>query len=87
MPDTGGDADQVIARLRDLRTTWAKASPEARATLVSRLHQRVTVEDGEVRSVELTPEAERLGLALAMRERVVLARPARLELTAFRSAT
>ncbi len=35
------------------------------------------VEDGEVRSVEVTPEAERLGLTLAMPEVMAMARPAR----------
>ncbi len=40
-----------------------------------------------VEPVELSEEALRLGLALAMQETVAMARPARLELTAFRSAT
>ncbi len=81
------DADEVIARLRELRTTWARATDEARAALVARIYRRITVAGGDFASVELTEEAKRLGLALVMPETVVLARPARLELTAFRSAT
>ncbi len=81
------DADEVVRALSDLRAAWRDAGAEARALLVSRVYRRVTVAGGEFVSVELTPEAERMGLALALPETVVLARPARLELTAFRSAT
>ncbi len=37
--------------------------------------------------VELTEEAKATGLAVALPQSVALARPARLELTTFRSAT
>ena len=81
------DADEVIARLRGLRETWARADESARADVVGRLYRRIMVSAGSFVGVELTEEAKRLGLALAMPETVELARPAGLEPTTFRSAT
>jgi DNA invertase Pin-like site-specific DNA recombinase len=75
------DADEVIARLRMLRDTWAKASRETRANLVARLYRRITVEDGRILEVDLTEEAKRHGLVLALPETVAMARPARAGLT------
>jgi hypothetical protein len=51
--------------------------------------ESVVVHDGEVVALEPTDDAKRDGLAWAPPEQVevVLARPARLELTTFRSAT
>lgn len=70
------DADEVIARLADIRATWQKADLAARAQLVRALYRRITVVDGRVHSVALTEEAKRLGLMVAMPETVVGARPA-----------
>jgi hypothetical protein len=76
------DADRVIATLRALKQKWAIASREeggrsAQAALVARIYRRITVEDGAIVSVELTEEAKRHGLMLALPETVVMARPAR----------
>jgi DNA invertase Pin-like site-specific DNA recombinase len=71
-----GDADEVVARLRALRAAWASAPLEARAKLVASVYARITVVDGQVRSVALTPDAKRIGLMLALPEAVVMARPA-----------
>jgi hypothetical protein len=56
---------------------------------VASVHDRVVVTDKGIMEVELTEGALRPGLAIAVPERVkvALARPARLELTTFRSAT
>lgn len=81
------DADEVVSVLRSIRDTWRDASLEARAKLVARIYRRITVEDGQIVSVDLTEEAKRHGLVLALPETVAMARPARLELTTFRSAT
>jgi hypothetical protein len=70
------DADEVVRRLGDIRSTWQKASLEARAQLARALYRRITVVNGRVHSVALTEEAKRLGLVLAMPETVVMARPA-----------
>lgn len=72
-----GDADEVVKALRSLREAWRDASLEARAHLVARFYRRITVDDGRVVSVELTEEAKRLGLVLALPETVAMARPAR----------
>lgn len=71
------DADEVVARLRDVAATWKLASPAARAGLVAQIYRRITVEDGSIREVELTDDAKRLGLILALPESVAMARPAR----------
>ena len=56
-----------------------------RAKLVQSVYVEVVVNDREVVEVELTDDAKRHGLAWALPEqvRVVLARPAGLEPTAF----
>jgi len=69
-----GDVDEVVERLRDIRTTWAKAEPAARALLVSRLYRRITAVNGRIHSVSLSEEAKQLGLVLAMPELVTVAK-------------
>jgi hypothetical protein len=59
----------------------------ARAQLVGRVYQRITVQDGAIVGVELTEAAKRLGFLAALPETLVMARPAGLEPTTFRSAT
>ena len=58
-----------------------------RAQLVGRIYQRITVQDGAIVKVELTEAAKRLGFLAALPATVVMARPAGLEPTTFRSAT
>lgn len=81
---TGGttvdDADQVVAKLREFRATWAAAVErgllEVQAGLIASVYQRITVEDGAIISVELTEAAKRAGFIRALPETVAMARPA-----------
>ena len=86
-PGTGIAPDQVVARLRALPETWARATPEGRAELLHSIYERIVVRGPEFVGARLTPEAYSLGLALALPERVqpaqewVLARPTVSEFT------
>lgn len=51
------------------------------------IYRRIIVEGNRFVGVELTNEAQANGLAVALPQSVALARPARLELTTFWSAT
>ncbi len=79
------DGDRIVRFLRDLKLAWDKGGEAERANLVATVYDRVVVTDKGIVEVELTEDVMRHGLALALPERVkvVLARPARLELTAF----
>jgi hypothetical protein len=57
------------------------------AILVGVIYRRIVVEGDRFVGVELTEEAKANGLALALPRNVAVARPARLELTTFWSAT
>ena len=83
------DVDAIVHFLRDLRASWERGGEWERAKLVASVYDRIVVNDREVVEVELTDDAKRHGLALALPEQVVvvLARPAGLEPTTFRSAT
>ncbi len=88
---TGIAPDQVVARLRALPGTWARATPEGRAELLHSIYERIVVRGTEFVGARLTPEAYSLGLALALPERVqpaqewVLARPTGFEPATFGS--
>jgi hypothetical protein len=69
-PGTGIAPDQVVAKLRALPETWAKATPEGRAELLHSIYERIVVRGPEFVGARLTPEAYSLGLALALPERV-----------------
>lgn len=71
-----GEVDEVVDALRNMRDAWRDASLEARAQLVGRVYQRITVADGAIVKVELTEQAKRLGFLEALPETVVMARPA-----------
>ncbi len=73
------DPDSAVAALRDLRSAWRLAGEEARSRLLRAVYARVVVDVDGVREVELTPEAYRHGLALALPEVMFLARPAGIE--------
>jgi hypothetical protein len=77
----------VVAALAVMRDAWRDSDPEARAQLVGRVYQRITVADGAIVKVELTEAAQRYGFLAALPQTVVMARPAGLEPTTFRSAT
>lgn len=53
--------------------------PEAKAELVHAVYERITVAGRRIVSARLTPAACEHGLALALPEKVVMARPAGFE--------
>ena len=69
-PGTGIAPDKVVAKLRALPETWARATPEGRAELLHSIYERIVVRGPEFVGARLTPEAYSLGLALALPERV-----------------
>ena len=69
-PATGIAPDKVVAKLRALPETWAKATPEGRAELLHSIYERIVVRGPEFVGARLTPEAYSLGLAIALPERV-----------------
>jgi hypothetical protein len=75
------DGDRIVRFLRDLKLAWEKGGEAERANLVASVYDRVIVTDRGIVEVELTEDAMRHGLALALalpeRVKVVLARPAR----------
>jgi hypothetical protein len=81
--------DDIVRFLRDLQATGAHGGEAERVALVACVYDRIVATDQGIIEVELTEDAVRHGLAIALPEqvKVVLARPARLELTTFRSAT
>jgi DNA invertase Pin-like site-specific DNA recombinase len=81
------DLDEIVRRLQGIRAVWAEADDAARQVVIRAIYRRITVVDARVASVELTDGAKRLGLPLLLPETVVMARPAGLEPTTFRSAT
>ena len=68
-------ADKVVAKLRALPETWAMATPDGRAELLNAIYERIVVRGPEFVSARLTPDAYAMGLALALPEKVVMARP------------
>ena len=64
----------MVARLRALPETWARATPEGRAELLHSIQERIVVRGPEFVGARLTPEAYSLGLALALPEKVAVAR-------------
>lgn len=66
----------ALARLRTWQRTFALMGPEHRAAIVRAVYERIEVAPGGAIAVRLTADAERHGLALALPETVVLARPA-----------
>ena len=69
------EPDIAIAWLRDTKEMWKEMDEEGRRELVAALYERITVTSDGIVSVELTPEAQRHGAALALPETVALARP------------
>ncbi len=75
------DGDTIVRFLRDLKASWEMGGEWERAKLVANVYDRIVVNDREVVEVELTEDAKRHGLALALPEqvKVVMARPAGFE--------
>ena len=67
------------------RVAGAETEPAVPERLVASIYDKIVVNDREVIEVELTEDAKRHGLALALPEtvKVVMARPAGLEPTTF----
>jgi hypothetical protein len=74
-----GDGDEVVAALTAMRDAWRDADLEARARLVARVYQRITVADAAIVKVELTEAAKRHGFLDALPQTVAMARPAGIE--------
>jgi DNA invertase Pin-like site-specific DNA recombinase len=76
----GVPADRAVEWLRALADTWREADvPEAKSDLLHAIYERIVVAGREFVSARLTPEAYAHGLALALPEQVVSARPTGLE--------
>jgi hypothetical protein len=72
----GVPADRAVEWLRALAETWQQADvPEARSDLLHAIYERIVVAGREFVSARLTPAAYSHGLALALPETVVRARP------------
>jgi hypothetical protein len=71
---------------RALSATWTEADvPEAKADLLHAVHDRITVAVPEIVGVRLTQAAYAHGLALALPEKVAVARPTGFEPATFGS--
>jgi hypothetical protein len=73
------EPDVAIRWLRDVRGMWRAMDDEGRRELAGAIYERITVTAEGIVEVEPTQEALRHGIALALPERVVLARPEGLE--------
>lgn len=74
----GISPERAVAWLRALSETWRAAEVRAeRADLLHAVYDRITVAGRRIVSVRLTPSAYAHGFALALPEKVVLARPTR----------
>ena len=69
------DPDKAVRWLTDVRHLWRSMDDAGRRDLAAALYDRITVTSDGVRSVKLTPEAERHGAVLALPEVVLVARP------------
>jgi DNA invertase Pin-like site-specific DNA recombinase len=91
-PATRVDPVRIREAWEDIRTTWAFADEPSKAAVIRAVYQQVSATANGFESVTLTPEAERIGLTMALPERIVLdegrlACPRGLEPPTFRSAT
>ena len=74
-------ADRAVAKLRNFRATWdtldelGEEGERLRADLVAAVYDEIVVRGDEFVRVTLTPDALASGFALALPERVSLARP------------
>ena len=81
---TGVPGQRAVEWLRALSDSVQLADvPKEKADLVHAIYERITVAGPEIVGVRLTAAAYAHGLALALPEEVVMARPAGLEPTTF----
>ncbi len=72
--------------LRTLSATWMEADvPEAKAELLHAIYERIVVTGRTIVSIRLTPSAYAHGLALALPDKVAMARPTGFEPATFGS--
>jgi hypothetical protein len=75
-PEPGVRASRAVEWLRVLAETWTDADvPEAKADLLHAIYERIVVAGRRIVSVRLTTAAYANGLALALPEKVAMARP------------
>jgi DNA invertase Pin-like site-specific DNA recombinase len=66
----------ALAWLRALSSTWSEAEvPEAKAEVLHAIYERIVVTGRTIVSIRLTPSAYAHGLAVALPDKVALARP------------
>jgi hypothetical protein len=73
------DARSVIRRLRDFAGLWASRSEAQQADMLRTVYARVETEGAKFVRAHLTPDAQELGLTLALPESFAMARPAGFE--------
>ena len=84
----GISGERAVAWLRTLSATWMEADvPEAKAELLHAIYERIVVTGRKIVSIRLTPSAYAHGLALALPDKVAMARPTGLEPATFGSGT
>lgn len=66
------DAATAMDYIRNLASSWARAKPATKATLVQSIYEETVVRGSVFVSVRLTPEAYAHGLALALPQEVVV---------------
>ena len=82
----GISPERAVAWLRAISETWKAAEvPAERADLLHAVYDRITVAGRRIVSVRLTPSAYAHGFALALPDKVVLARPTGFEPATFGS--
>jgi hypothetical protein len=75
-----------VAWLEALSATWRAAEvPAERADLLHAIYDRITIAGRKIVSVRLTPSAYAHGFALALPEKVAVARPTGFEPATFGS--
>lgn len=73
------DPDTAVRWLKDTRRLWTAMDDEGRRDLARGIYDRITVTSEGVVSVDPTPDALRHGIAFALPETVLMARPEGLE--------
>ena len=82
----GMSAGRAIAWLDALSATWREADvPEAKAEVLHSIYEQIVVTGRTIVSIRLTPSAYAHGLAVALPDKVALARPTGFEPATFGS--
>jgi DNA invertase Pin-like site-specific DNA recombinase len=66
------DAAKAMEYIRNFASSWAKAKPPTKATMIQALYEEIVVKGPEFVSVRLTPQAYAHGLALALPQEVLV---------------